>query len=70
MAGRAGYALGVVLPFLGQGAGSAGTCAVPASGASTGVLAFGWLVRALAVILLVVCALGLIAAARRPAGPS
>ncbi|MGP8001675.1 MAG: hypothetical protein ACLPKI_30775 [Streptosporangiaceae bacterium] len=69
VAGRAGYALGVVLPLIGPGAGSAGTCAVPATG-GTGVLAFGWLVRGLAVTLLVIYALGLIAAARRPAGPS
>jgi len=66
VAGRAGYALNVVLPFLGP----AGSCAGTAASAGAGLLAFGWLVRALAIALLVVYLTGLTGLARRRPGPS
>lgn len=66
MAARIGYAVNLVLPFLGP----AGSCAAPATSAGAGVLAFGWLVRALAVTLLVVYVAGLTGLARRRPGPS
>ena len=69
VAGRIGYAVDLVLPFLGPGAGPAGTCAVPATSAGTGVLAFGWLVRALAVTLLAVYLAGLTGPTRPGPGP-
>jgi hypothetical protein len=69
VAGRIGYAVDLVLPFLGPGAGPAGMCAVPATSAGTGVLAFGWLVQALAITLLAVYLAGLTGLTRRRPGP-
>jgi hypothetical protein len=66
VAGRVGYAVDLVLPFTGP----AGSCAVPAASAEAGVLAFGWLVRALAVVLLAVYLAGLAGLTRRRPGPS
>ena len=66
MAGRVGYALDLVLPFTGQ----AGPCAVPAASTAAGVLAFGWLVRVLAITLLAVYVAGLAGLTRRDPGPS
>lgn len=65
MAGRVGYAVNLVLPFLGP----TGTCAGTTAAAGAGLLAFGWLVRALAVTLLVVYLAGLTGLARRRPGP-
>jgi hypothetical protein len=66
VAGRVGYAVDLVLPFTGP----AGSCAAPATAAPAGVLAFGWLVRALAVTLLAVYLAGLTGLTRRRPGPS
>ncbi len=66
MTGRVGYAVGLVLPFTGPGGGPAGPCAVPAASAAPGVLAFGWLVRVLAVALLVVYLVSLTGLTRSP----
>jgi hypothetical protein len=63
--GGVGYAVGLVLPFTGPGAGPAGSCAVPVASAAPGVLAFGWLVRVLAISLLVVYAVSLSGLTRR-----
>jgi hypothetical protein len=65
VAGRAGYAVDLVLPFTGP----AGPCAVPAGSAAPGVLVFGWLVRVLAITLLVVYVAGLTGLTRRHPGP-
>jgi hypothetical protein len=56
----------LVLPFTGP----AGSCAVPPASAQPGLLAFGWLVRALAITLLVVYVAGLTGLARRRPGPA
>jgi hypothetical protein len=60
VAGRAGYALDLVLPFTGQ----PGPCT---ASTAPGLLAFGWLVRVLAITLLAVYVAGL---TRRHPGPS
>ena len=65
MAGRAGYAVDLVLPFTGP----AGQCAVRAGSGTPGVLVFGWLVRVLAITLLVVYVAGLAGLTRRHPGP-
>jgi hypothetical protein len=62
VAGRAGYAVDLVLPFTGQ----AGPCA---ASAAPGVLVFGWLVRVLAITLLAVYVAGLAGLTRRHPGP-
>ena len=66
MAGRVGYAVSLVLPFLGP----AGSCTGTAASGGAALLAFGWLVRALAITLLVVYLAGLTGLARRRPGPS
>ncbi len=66
MAGRIGYAVNLVLPFLGP----AGSCAAPATSGGAGLLAFGWLVRALAVTLVAVYLAGLTGLTRRRPGSS
>jgi hypothetical protein len=65
VAGRVGYALDLVLPFTAP----AGSCAVPAGSAAPGVPVFGWLVRVLAITLLVVYVAGLAGLTRRRPGP-
>jgi hypothetical protein len=65
VAGRVGYALNLVLPFTGP----AGPCAVPAASSQAGLLAFGWLVRVLAITLLAVYIAGLAGLTRRRPGP-
>jgi hypothetical protein len=64
-AGRAGYALRLVLPVIGP----AGSCAGPTGFAATGLLVFGWLVRMLASTLLVIYALAVTGLTRRRPGP-
>ena len=67
--GRIGYAVGLAVPFVNASHTPAGQCDVPAHAANGWVLAFGWLVRAAAIALLVVYGLGLSGVTRRlPAG--
>jgi len=66
--GRVGYAVGLAIPFVSTGNGPAGQCDVPARGANGWVLAFGWLVRAAALALLVAFGLGLSGVTRRSPG--
>ena len=62
MAGRAGYALELVLPFTGQ----RGPCT---ASTAPGLLLFSWLVRVLAITLLAVYVAGLAGLTRRHPGP-
>ena len=62
LAGRAGYALDLVLPFTGQ----PGPCT---ASSAPGLLVFGWLVRVLAITLLAVYVAGLVGLTQRHPGP-
>jgi hypothetical protein len=62
MAGRAGYALDLVLPFAGQ----PGPCT---ASTAPGLLLFCWLVRVLAITLLAVYIASLAGLSRRRPGP-
>ena len=63
---RIGYAIELAFPIINLNSSSAGQCDVPASGGATGVVVFGWAVRAAAAILLALYTLGLTGVTRSP----
>ena len=65
---RIGYAIGLAFPIINLNSSVGAQCDVPASGAATGVVVFGWAVRAAAAALLALYTLGLTGVTRSPPG--
>ena len=66
--GRIGYAIELAFPIINLNSSSEEQCDVPAKDAEWGVVAFGWIVRALAATLFVLYGLGLSGVTRSPPG--
>jgi hypothetical protein len=66
--GRIGYAIELAFPIINLNSSSEEQCDVPAENAEWGVVAFGWIVRALAATLFVLYGLGLSGVTRSPPG--
>jgi hypothetical protein len=66
--GRIGYAIELAFPIINLNSSSEEQCDVPAKDAEWGVVAFGWIVRAIAATLFVLYGLGLSGVTRSPPG--
>jgi hypothetical protein len=64
MTGRIGYAIELSFPVINLNSASGEQCDVPATGARWWVVAFGWLIRTLAAVLLVLYSTGITGLAR------